>query len=163
MDLSTVSPEQKDALEKKLLETREVQEKAMKEQKEGQEKELKEARELHDKELSAREKAMADQEDELTELRSAVKGFPKELEKAVSTTRKEAISLTEKDAKHKTALMTKEIEGERKVYEMKIKTLEETIKKQNSQLDSMTKQLNDSFKHVQNIASKAIIHCRLKC
>ena len=117
---------------------------------------LKEEREAQEKKLAEREAAVAVQEAEIAELRVKVENIPVEMEKAVEKAKKDAIALTEREAKQKAELLAKDVEGEKKIAEFKIKTLEENVSKQASQIEALTKQLNDATAQVQQIAGKVI-------
>ncbi|MDG6218817.1 MAG: hypothetical protein QCI00_05205, partial [Candidatus Thermoplasmatota archaeon] len=58
--------------------------------------------------------------------------------------------------KLKEELRLKETEGDKKVYELKIKNLEDTMLKQAMQIDGLSKQLDTSSRQVLTIANKAI-------
>ena len=91
-----------------------------------------------------------------TELRVKAEVFPAELAKAVEKAKKETTALIEGQAKQKAELLAKEVEGREKVAELKIKTLESAIAKQATQIESLSKQLNNATSQVQNIAIRAI-------
>lgn len=119
-------------------------------------KALKEEKMAQDKALAERETAVASQEAEIAELRSKIVSFPDEMVKAVEKAVKEAVALTEKQTQHKADLLAKEVAGEKKVAELRIKILEETMVKQTAQIEALTKQLNNATTQVQDIAVKAI-------
>ncbi len=120
------------------------------------EKELKEKRETQEKELTEREAVVVAQETELADLKAQVDAFPKELETAVAAAEKEIVEQTKKEALQNANLIGKETEGALKLAEQKIKTLEETVAKQNAQINTLSKQLQDATSQVQGIALKAI-------
>ena len=129
---------------------------AYEEEKTALKKALKEERETKMKELLERETEIAAQEAEIAEWKARVKTFPIELEETVKKVEKETGFKLEKEMKQGAELLAKEIEGEKKVSELKIKNLEDTMMKQVLQIDVLTKQLSISSDHVLNIASKAI-------
>jgi hypothetical protein len=108
------------------------------------------------KEWAEREKRIAEQEKELRALQAQVEKFPKELEIAVKKARDEGTAVARRQTKIKTDLRAKEVEGERRVYELKIQSLEEVIKTQQQQLNSLSAQLDAAVKQVQELAVKAI-------
>ena len=126
------------------------------EEKAALEKALKEKKEKQEKEFAEREAALSANENELAELRGKVANFPIELEKAIEKAKKEAAALTEQRAEQKADLFAKQVEGEKKVAELKIKTLEAAIKDQAAQIEALTRQLNKATAQVQDIAVKAI-------
>ena len=119
-------------------------------------KRLAEVKEIQEKALTAREAAVAAQESELAELRKKVNVFPAELAAAVEKAEKEAMVRAENRAKMEAQLLGKAIEGDKRVAELKIKGLEETVAKQLVQVEALTRQLNDANAQVQAIAVKAI-------
>ena len=129
--------------------TRRKDRNAYEEEKTALKKALKEERETKMKELLEREA-------EIAEVKARVKTFPIELEKTVENAEKKTIALIEKEMKQEAELLAKEIEGEKRVYELKIKNLEDIMMKQALQIETSTKQLNISSDQVLNIASKAI-------
>ena len=119
-------------------------------------KKLAEVRETQERELAAREAAVAGQESELAELRKKVAAFPAEMAAAVEKAEKEATVRAENRAKVEAQLLARAIEGDKRVAELKIKGLEETVAKQLIQTEALTRQLNDANAQVQAIAVKAI-------
>ncbi|MEO1692980.1 MAG: hypothetical protein AAFR63_15855, partial [Cyanobacteria bacterium J06631_6] len=59
-------------------------------------------------------------------------------------------------AKVKADLREREIEGEKQNYQLRIESLEETIKHQSSRLGKLAQQLDSSLQQVQSLAVKAI-------
>ena len=82
--------------------------------------------------------------------------FPAELTAAVEKAEKEATARSENRAKVEAQLLGKAVEGDKRVAELKIKALEETVAKQLIQVEALTRQLNDANAQVQAIAVKAI-------
>ncbi|MEA3457429.1 MAG: hypothetical protein U9R21_01980 [Candidatus Thermoplasmatota archaeon] len=119
-------------------------------------KNLAQERELKMKELSERETEIQAQEEELAELKSQVKNFPIELSKTIEKVKQETKNQIEKEMKHGEELQRREADGDKTVYELKIKNLEETMMKQALQIEGLTKQLDTSSEQVLNIANKAI-------
>lgn len=119
-------------------------------------KSLKEEREKQEKEFTEREAALAAREAEVVELKARVDAFPNELQRAVEKARKEAMTQAEKEAKHKAELVAREFEELKKVADLKIKTLEETVANQAAQIEALNAQLSKATNQVQEIAVKAI-------
>ena len=119
-------------------------------------KKLAEVKEAQEKALAAREAAVAAQEAELAELRKKVAAYPAELAAAVEKTEKEATARAESRSKVEAQLLGKGVEGDKRVADLKIKGLEETVAKQLTQIEALTRQLNDANTQVQAIAVKAI-------
>jgi hypothetical protein len=126
------------------------------EQKANLEKALKEEKLKQEQELSAREATVAAQEAELAELRARVAAFPAELTAAVEQAQREAALQAENRAKQAAQLWAKEGEGDKRVAQLRIAALEETVTKQLEQIEALTKKLNDANAQVQEIAIKAI-------
>jgi uncharacterized coiled-coil protein SlyX len=129
---------------------------AYEEEKAALKKALKEERAIQEKELAEREAIVAAEESEIAELKAKVESFPDSLTKAIDETKKEVTIQTENQAKQKAELLAKETLGEKKVAELKIKNLEDTIANQAAQIEALTKQLNNMTTQVQDIAIKAI-------
>jgi hypothetical protein len=117
---------------------------------------LEDFEEAKKKEWAEREKHIAEQEKEFAELKAKVEKFPKELETAVKKAKEEGTTMARRQTKVKTDLRAKEIEGERRIYELKITSLEDVINKQLQQINSLSAQLAAAVKQVQDLAMKAI-------
>ena len=118
--------------------------------------ELEELAQEKEKEWQEREKAITEQEQLFEEYKEKVGAFPKELDAAVRRTAEENRKLVESEAKIQVDLRAKEVEGEKRIYELRISSLEETIKKQGTQIESLSKQLNEVLKQGQDLAVKAL-------
>jgi hypothetical protein len=119
-------------------------------------KALEDFEETKKKEWTEREKRVAEQEKEFKTLQAQVEKFPKELEIAVKKAKEEGTAMARRQTKVKADLRAKEVEGERRVYELKVQSLEDIIKKQQQQLNSLSAQLDAAVKQVQELAVKAI-------
>jgi colicin import membrane protein len=119
-------------------------------------KALKDERLKQEQELSAREASVVAAETELGELRSKVASFPTELSNAVERAGREALQQAEARARLEEQLRSKEVEGDKRVAELKITALEETVKRQLAQIEALTRKLEESNVQVQAIAVKAI-------
>jgi hypothetical protein len=126
------------------------------EQKAGLLKALKEERLKQEQELSAREAAVVSVETELAELRAKVASFPADLSTAVERADREALQRAEARAKLEEQLRSKEVEGDKRVAELKITALEESAKRQAAQIEALTRKLEEANVQVQAIAVKAI-------
>lgn len=69
--------------------------------------------------------------------------------------REEAIKDTSQKAKIEADLFEKEWEASKQSYELKIKSLEETIQKQTEQIESISAQLQTTLKQSQDLAMRA--------
>jgi hypothetical protein len=125
-------------------------------EKAGLEKEILAKRESVAKELAEREKAVAAQEKELIELKQKAATFAKELESAVEKAVKEVADRLKLEAKNREELLRKEFEGERNVSVARIEALERMTKDLSDQNGKLSRQLENAYQKVQEIAEKAI-------
>jgi hypothetical protein len=120
------------------------------------EKEILAKRETLGKEMAEREKAVATQERELTELRQRAAAWPKDVESAVDKAVKETTDRLKLEAKNREELLRKEGEGERNVFAARTEALEKMNKDLSDQGTKLSKQLEAAYQKVQEIAEKAI-------
>jgi chromosome segregation ATPase len=120
------------------------------------EKELEDKRQALERSWAEREAALAAREKELADLRARVEAFPKELEKAVRDTEKAVTERLEFKHRHEAEMRAKEIEGERRLSQQVIDSLEARIKEQDEQIRQLTQRANEAGLQVQSIAVKAI-------
>jgi hypothetical protein len=120
------------------------------------EKEIKLKRETADKELIEREKAIAERERELAELRAKAAAFPKELENAVTQAVKDISDRLKLEAKNREELARKEFEGERNVLAAKNESLEKAGKEMSAANAKLAQQLEAAYQKVQDIAEKTV-------
>jgi len=107
-------------------------------------------------EWAERERILAGQQKALKEYRTLVKSFPKELEEATQKTRAEAIEEVHEEARVQAELFEKEVAADKEVYELKIASLQETVKQQTEQIEHLSTQLQAALKQAQNLAVKAV-------
>jgi len=120
------------------------------------EKEIQIKKEQMENELKAREKIIAEREEELDELQKKVAAFPKEMETALSKAIKETTDRLNLEAKNREELVKKEFIGERNVLTTRIESLEKIVKEQSDQITKFTQQLEKAYQQVQEIAVKTI-------
>lgn len=120
------------------------------------EKEIKLKRETSEKEFIEREKALADRERELAELRAKAAAFPKELENAVNQAVKDASDRLRLEAKSREDLAHKQFEGEINVLTAKNESLERANKDFLAANTKLTQQLDGAYQKVQGIAEKTV-------
>ena len=120
------------------------------------EKELHLKKEQMESELKEREKVIAEQENELNELRKKVGAFPKEMEAAMTKAIKETTEKLNLEAKNREELQKREFIGERNVLTTRIESLEKIVKEQSEQITKLTQQLEKAYQQVQEIAVKTI-------
>lgn len=120
------------------------------------ERELAETGLAKEKGWSEREKLLADKKAEHEANLARIAALPQELDEAVKKAREEAIKDAHGDARVKADLLEKEIEGNRKLYELQIKSHEEQSAKLQAQIESLTTQLQAANREVQELALRAI-------
>ncbi|PMB17909.1 hypothetical protein [Fischerella thermalis] len=119
-------------------------------------KELEEFRQEIEKQWSEREKAIAEKEKQFEEYKAKVEAFPKEKEAAIKKATEEGRSIANYQAKVKADLFAKEVEGQKRFYEQRLQSLEQTINNQETRIQNLSKQLESALKQVQDLAVKAI-------
>jgi hypothetical protein len=103
-----------------------------------------------------REWAIAQQEQQFAELKAQVSAFAKQKAQAIQQAKEAAIAEAEYQAKVAANLQAKEREGQQRVYDLQIQSLEQTIQNQATHLQALTQQLDAARKQVQDLAVKAI-------
>ncbi len=122
----------------------------------AQEKELAEKKETVEKELEEREKIVAGKEQELESLRSRVNDFPATLEKETAAARRQTEEQLTTRFQFEKDLSAKEMQGEIKLLQQTISSLEAKIKEQNNLIASLNDKANTAGSQVQTIALKAL-------
>ncbi|MDJ0597762.1 MAG: hypothetical protein QNJ37_02810 [Crocosphaera sp.] len=118
--------------------------------------ELKETKETQEKQWQEREDIITKQEEEQEETKEKVEQLKQELEQKIKQAKEEGKGIGNYQAKIKSDLRSKEIEGEKHNYELRIAALEETIQNQEMRRQTLSQQLEASLKQVQDLAVKAI-------
>ncbi|NEO84660.1 MAG: hypothetical protein F6J87_10460 [Spirulina sp. SIO3F2] len=118
--------------------------------------ELADLRETQEKAWEEREKAIAEQEKEYAEAKEKVEAFETELEEKKTEGKESGRKIGHYNAKVKSDLRTKEIEGERQNYLLRIEGFENTISSNESRIQVLSKKLDATLKQVQDLAAKAI-------
>lgn len=119
-------------------------------------KELAEAKLEQEKAWDEREIAIADREKAYAAAKEKVEAFPEELDKNINNGKDNGRNIGTYQAKVKADLRSKDIEGQKRNYELRIESLEQTIDSQNTRLQSLSKQLDAALNQVQDLAVKAI-------
>ncbi|MEW6492525.1 MAG: hypothetical protein AB1589_08450 [Cyanobacteriota bacterium] len=119
-------------------------------------KQLEEAKQEQEKKWNEREKAIAEREHKFEELKTKVEEFEKEKETAVKKAKAEGEGIAKKQVTVKEELQKKELEGNKRFYELRIQSLEQTIQNQEARIQTLSKQLDAALKQVQDLAVKAI-------
>jgi len=140
---------------KKALERKKAQDK-YEEEMQLLEKQNREKQEALEKSWQQREAALKEREEEAARLRSESEGFPARLEKACAQAAAEATRATTQRFEQQMLLLKKEAEAEKRLAELQVKTLEDTLVRQSAQMAALQKQLDEAKQQVQEIAVKAI-------
>lgn len=109
------------------------------------------------KEWAAREEVLEACQQELEEYQTQIDAFPAKLENEVKAARDKAIKKANQSAKVKADLLAKEIEANKKVYDLRIQTLERMIEMQNQEIGSLSTELKEALQKVQELANKAMM------
>lgn len=120
------------------------------------ERKLAEESEAHETDWSGREKVLADQKSQLEKYQAQVVTYEKELEDAVQKAQVEAIKEAQEKAALTADLFEKEVTANRTVYELKIKSLEDSIEKQAKQIEDLNAQFQAAVKQSQELAFKTV-------
>ncbi len=115
-------------------------------------------RELEERrgELDRREQDVASREQELQELRARVEKFPQDIEREVARAVKENAARLQAEAQGRESILQKEFDGDRKVLETRIESLEKTIKEQAQLITRLSSSQDKAYQQVQDIAVKAV-------
>lgn len=117
---------------------------------------LEELQRSQEKQWTERETAIAEREKQFAELKEKVEGFPKELESAIKRAKEEGKGIAHHQAKVKADLYAKDVEGNKRNYELRIQSLQETLQNQETRIHALSQQLSAALKQVQDLAVKAI-------
>jgi len=103
-----------------------------------------------------REDAIAEREQICQDLKTEVESLARTLEAAVKQADKEGTEVARQEAKIRDDLLAKEEEGNRRIAELKIQSLQATIDRQAEQIAGLSAQLDAIVKQSQSLAIKAI-------
>ncbi|MEM9463142.1 MAG: hypothetical protein AAGF11_53870 [Myxococcota bacterium] len=107
------------------------------------------------KDWTAREKVLDERAEEIGTLRTKVAGFETELEQAATKAREKAISSVNREAKFEVEMLDKEHDGNVKVFELKVQTLEERIERQAQLIADLNAKLDATIAKSQGLAEQA--------
>lgn len=110
---------------------------------------------VKNKDWAAREKALDKRATEIEQLRAKVAGFGAELEAAATKAREKAIAAVNRDAKFEMDMLEKEHDANVKVFELKVKTLEERIERQTALIADLNVKLDATIAKSQGLAEQA--------
>ena len=82
--------------------------------------------------------------------------FPDRLKAEVERAVSEGVGAADAARRQEIVLLKKDAETEKRVAELRIKTLDEMVERQSAQIEALEKQLADAKQQVQDIAVKAI-------
>ena len=119
-------------------------------------KELEESQQEQEKQWSEREKTISEREKFYAEVKAKVDEFSQKLEDTIKRGKDNGRNIGNYQAKIKADLLAKEVEGQKQYYELRVKSLMETIQSQDARLQTLSKQLDSALKQVQDLAVKAI-------
>ncbi|WP_392533038.1 hypothetical protein [Nostoc sp. C117] len=119
-------------------------------------KQLEELLQEIEKQWAEREKLISEKEKQFEELKAKVEAFPKDKEAAIKKATEEGKGIAHYQAKIKSDLYSKEVEGQKRFYEQRLQSLEQTITNQETRIQNLSKQLESALKQVQDLAVKAI-------
>lgn len=119
-------------------------------------RELEELQQETEKQWAEREKTISEREKQFEELKMKVEAFPQEKEAAIKKATEEGKGIASYQAKVKTDLYGKEVEGQKRFYEQRLQSLQQTINNQETRLQNLSNQLESALQQVQDLAVKAI-------
>ncbi|MEM7063087.1 MAG: hypothetical protein AAF572_07980 [Cyanobacteria bacterium P01_B01_bin.77] len=114
------------------------------------------AKQALEEQRAERESAIALQEQHFAELKAQVAAFEKEKAAAIKQAQEAAAETASAQAKIAADLRNKELDGFKRVYELRIQALEQTITTNEERIQTLSKQLAAALKQVQDLAVKAI-------
>lgn len=120
------------------------------------EKQNRERREALEKGWQQREAALKEKEDEYARLKKEVDAFPGRLEAEANRIAAEATKTAEAKFLQEILLLKRDAESERRLSELRVQSLEETMGRQAAHIAVLEKQLDEAKQQVQDIAVKAI-------
>lgn len=118
--------------------------------------ELADAKEQKQKVWAEKEKELATREKEYAEAKAKAEELPEKLEKELKRVKEETKGAIRRNYEVQANLLAKEAEGNKRVNDLKIKTLEEITAKQNEQIKGVRAELADTLKQAKELAIKAL-------
>jgi len=120
------------------------------------EKKNQERQEALEKSWKQREAVLKEREEELARLRTEAQAFPARLEKEAQAAAAQARREMEAALEQRILVLQKDAEAEKRLAELRVKTLDDTVARQAAHIAGLEKQLADAKQQVQDIAVKAI-------
>jgi hypothetical protein len=118
--------------------------------------ELAEARKASETTWAAAEKAIADKEEEAATYKTKFEAAEGDIQKEVKKAEAEGKSIIERDHKVKLSLYNSDVDADQRTIELRISSLNATIKTQAEQVNKLTAQLENALKQAQSLAIKAL-------
>jgi hypothetical protein len=118
--------------------------------------ELEELRQTREKQWAEQEKTISERETQFAELKAKFEAIPKDLEAAIKRAKEEGRGIASHQAKIKSDLLAKDIEGQKRTYDLRIESFSATIQTQETRIQTLSNQLDSALKQVQDLAVKAI-------
>jgi hypothetical protein len=140
---------------RKNLERKKAQDKYEEELRTREKKNL-EQQEALEKGWHTREATLKEREEELARLRQQVADFPARLQKEVETASAAARKDAEARLEQQMTLTKRDAEAEKRLSELRVKTLEEALARNADHIATLERQLAEAKQQVQDIAVKAI-------
>lgn len=107
------------------------------------------------KDWAARSKALDARSAEVEQLRTKVAGFAADLDAAANKARDKAIAAINRESKFEVEMLDKEHDGNVKVFELKVQTLEERIARQTALITELDAKLDATIAKSQGLAEQA--------
>jgi len=120
------------------------------------EKKNKEKQEALEKSWQQRETAIKEKEEEWARLKRELEDFPNRLNREIEKAAADAAKSAEGKFEREMLLIKKDGEAEKRVAELQIQSLQNTVARQSAEIEMLHKQLEEAKRQVQDIAVKAI-------
>jgi colicin import membrane protein len=120
------------------------------------EKKNHEKQEALEKSWQQREEALREREEELARLRKEVQQFPERVQTEMDRVAAEATRQAEARYEQQVLVLQKDAEAEKRLAELRIKSLESAVTQQAAEIATLHKRLDEAKQQVQDIAVKAI-------
>jgi len=129
---------------------------AFQQQQKGYQAELALLEEDHKCHWQEQETALAKQEEDAKKVTEQAENLEQELEQAIKKAEEEGYGIAKLNAKNKANLLQKEYDGQEQLLALKIDNLNQTMRKQATQIEDLNKQLSVAAKQAQDLAVKAL-------
>lgn len=120
------------------------------------ERELKDIDFKKNKDWNNRENFLTQNNAKLNEYKTKIDNADNEIQEATKKAREEAIKNASREAKIRSELWEKEMDGTKQVYELQIQTLENSIEKHTTQIEKLQIELKEALTQVQSLSVKAM-------